>query len=97
MAKRILITGGAGFIGSHVAELLLSSGYAVRILDLFVPQVHGNGGAPHHVSKESELLVGDVCDPARMKPLAREHPHRGIQDHAWLVGCSGRRHHTLHP
>jgi len=62
MAKRILITGGAGFIGSHVAELLLSFGYAVRILDLFVPQVHGNGGAPRYVSKESELLVGDICD-----------------------------------
>jgi dTDP-L-rhamnose 4-epimerase len=62
MPQRVLITGGAGFIGSHVADLLLASGYAVRILDLFVPQVHGNGRTPRYVTKESELLVGDVCD-----------------------------------
>ncbi|HEY7298792.1 MAG TPA: NAD-dependent epimerase/dehydratase family protein [Xanthobacteraceae bacterium] len=62
MPKRVLITGGAGFIGSHVADLLLASGYAVRILDLFVPQVHGKGGTARHVRKESELLVGDICD-----------------------------------
>src|SRR5437764_736050 len=62
MPKRVLITGGAGFIGSHVADLLLARGYSVRVLDRLVPQVHGNGGTPHHVRKETELLIGDVCD-----------------------------------
>jgi dTDP-L-rhamnose 4-epimerase len=62
MAKRVLITGGAGFIGSHVADLLLSSGYAVRILDALIPQVHGDAKALPHVSKDSEFLVGDICD-----------------------------------
>jgi dTDP-L-rhamnose 4-epimerase len=62
MQKRVLITGGAGFIGSHVADLLLSRGYTVRILDKLIPQVHGNGRAPRHVSADAELVVGDICD-----------------------------------
>jgi dTDP-L-rhamnose 4-epimerase len=62
MSKRILITGGAGFIGSHVADLLLSCGYAVRILDKLIPQVHGNGRSPRHVHADAELVVGDICD-----------------------------------
>jgi dTDP-L-rhamnose 4-epimerase len=63
MTKRVLITGGAGFIGSHVADLLLSCGYAVTILDKLSPQVHGNGRAARYVSPESELVIGDICDP----------------------------------
>lgn len=39
--KRVLITGGAGFIGSHVADELLRRGYRVRALDNLSPQVHG--------------------------------------------------------
>jgi dTDP-L-rhamnose 4-epimerase len=62
MSKRILITGGAGFIGSHVADLLLSCGYAVRILDKLIAQVHGNGRSPRHVQADAELVVGDICD-----------------------------------
>ena len=47
MRKRVLITGGAGFIGSHVTDLLLASGYSVRILDCLTSQVHGlSGDAP---------------------------------------------------
>jgi dTDP-L-rhamnose 4-epimerase len=63
MQKLILITGGAGFIGSHVAELLLSCGYGVRVLDNLIPQVHGNGRTARYVSPDSELVVGDICDP----------------------------------
>jgi dTDP-L-rhamnose 4-epimerase len=62
MSKRILITSGAGFIGSHVADLLLSCGYAVRILDKLIAQVHGNGRSPRHVQADAELVVGDICD-----------------------------------
>ena len=43
--KKILITGGAGFVGSHVADELLEHGYHVRVLDNFSPQVHGTEGA----------------------------------------------------
>ncbi|MCW2962744.1 MAG: putative NAD-dependent epimerase/dehydratasen [Thermoleophilia bacterium] len=60
---RVLITGGAGFIGSHVAELLLASGYQVRILDNLTPQVHGaSQRAPDYLNADAELIVGDVCD-----------------------------------
>jgi dTDP-L-rhamnose 4-epimerase len=60
MSKRILITGGAGFIGSHVTDLLLSSGYSVRILDALASQVHGRATPPAYLAKEAELIVGDV-------------------------------------
>jgi hypothetical protein len=40
MAKRVLITGGAGFVGSHVADELVEAGYSVRVLDNLAPQVH---------------------------------------------------------
>src|SRR5436309_3507666 len=64
MAKRVLITGGAGFIGSHVADELLEHGYAVRVLDDLSPQVHGPGGAaPDYLDPDVELMVGDVRDP----------------------------------
>lgn len=62
--RRILITGGAGFIGSHVADELLQHGYSVRVLDNLAPQVHGPGAErPAYLSRDVELLVGDVRDP----------------------------------
>ena len=63
MSKRVLITGGAGFIGSHLADELLARGYRVRALDNLSPQVHGEGGArPAYLNPEVELMVGDVRD-----------------------------------
>jgi dTDP-L-rhamnose 4-epimerase len=62
--KKILITGGAGFIGSHVADELLAHGYAVRVLDTLASQVHGdNGRRPEYLDPEIEVVVGDVTDP----------------------------------
>jgi dTDP-L-rhamnose 4-epimerase len=63
MNKHVLITGGAGFIGSHLADLLLKSGYRVRALDNLSPQVHGrNRSRPDYLSDGVELIVGDVRD-----------------------------------
>lgn len=59
---RILVTGGAGFIGSHVATALLERGDEVRVLDSLHPQVHGQGGRPDYLSVEAELVVGDLRD-----------------------------------
>lgn len=64
MAKRVLITGGAGFIGSHVADALLKRGYRVRALDDLSPQVHGpDSRRPSYLNADVELQVGDVRDP----------------------------------
>ena len=61
--KRVLITGGAGFIGSHVASELLAHGYSVRALDALVPQVHGvEQRRPGYLSSDVELLTGDIRD-----------------------------------
>ena len=63
MTKRVLITGGAGFIGSHLADHLLERGYHVRALDCLSPQVHGPAGErPSYLDPEVELWVGDVRD-----------------------------------
>ena len=60
MAERVLITGGAGFIGSHVADELLREGYAVRALDILVDQVHGDAQRPDYLNDDVELIPGDV-------------------------------------
>jgi dTDP-L-rhamnose 4-epimerase len=63
--RHILITGGAGFIGSHVADELLAAGYRVRALDNLTPQVHGEGRRrPAYLSKDVDLVVGDIRDRA---------------------------------
>lgn len=66
MSKQILITGGAGFVGSHLADGLLAAGHKVRVLDDLTPQVHP-AGPPDYLSPEVELMVGDVRDPNRLK------------------------------
>jgi dTDP-L-rhamnose 4-epimerase len=58
-----LITGGAGFIGSHVADELLRDGHAVRVLDNLDEQVHPNRQRPDYLDPDVELHVGDVRDP----------------------------------
>jgi dTDP-L-rhamnose 4-epimerase len=66
--KRILITGGAGFIGSHLADHLLAHGYAVRALDNLDPQVHGpDARRPDYLSDDVELIVGDCRDSAAVR------------------------------
>ena len=61
----ILITGGAGFIGSHLADELLSHGHRVRVLDSLSEQVHGpDADRPPYLHADIELLRGDVRDPA---------------------------------
>ena len=57
----VLVTGGAGFIGSHVVDELLGQGHEVRVIDSVVEQVHGQAG-PQHLSPEAELVVGDIRD-----------------------------------
>jgi dTDP-L-rhamnose 4-epimerase len=59
---KVLVTGGAGFIGSHVVDALLAAGHTVRVLDSLDPQVHAR--PPEYLNVEAELVVGDVRDRA---------------------------------
>lgn len=68
MSGSILITGGAGFIGSHLADELLRHGYHVRALDCLLPQVHGpDAKRPAYLNLEVELIKGDVRDAETVK------------------------------
>jgi dTDP-L-rhamnose 4-epimerase len=68
MNKKILITGGAGFIGSHLTDELLEKGYHVRILDNLSEQVHGkNCERPEYLNEDAELIIGDVRDPYKVQ------------------------------
>ncbi len=61
MALNILITGGAGFIGSHTADALIQDGHRVRILDNLEKNIHP-GGRPDYVHPDAEFVLGDVRD-----------------------------------
>src|SRR5437763_8595704 len=68
MPKTILITGGAGFIASHCAALLLRHGHAVRALDNLDPQIHGpDRRPPAYLDRRVELMIGDVRSPRTVR------------------------------
>lgn len=62
MSPRVLVTGGAGFIGSHVVEALLGEGCSVRVLDSLLPSAHAEDAVPY-VPEGAEFVRGDVRDP----------------------------------
>ncbi len=66
MSKNILVTGGAGFVGSHLVDALLDAGHKVRVLDNLTPQVHG-GDVPGYLSPGAELMQGDMRDAAAVR------------------------------
>jgi dTDP-L-rhamnose 4-epimerase len=69
---QVLITGGAGFVGSHLADELLEHGYKVRVLDNLDPQVHGDSiSRPGYLNPEVELIRGDVRDRAAVNRALR--------------------------
>ena len=72
MSGRVLVTGGAGFIGSHLADALLERGYEVRALDNLARQVHGAAALrPDYLRPEVELVRGDVTDPEALRRALR--------------------------
>ncbi len=73
MGKRVLVTGGAGFIGSHTVDQLIQRGDTVRVYDNLNSQVHGeNAERPEHLHPEAEFIRGDVRN--------RDHLKKAIED-----------------
>jgi dTDP-L-rhamnose 4-epimerase len=67
-----LVTGGAGFIGSHLADRLLEQGYKVRVLDNLHPQIHGvDCQLPDHFPGEAEFVFGDIRNEQTVKYALR--------------------------
>lgn len=73
MGERVLITGGAGFVGSHLADALAADGHDVTIFDNLEPQVHGDDcQRPAYLHRDLRLERGDVRDGGALAPLVRE-------------------------
>jgi dTDP-L-rhamnose 4-epimerase len=63
--KTILVTGGAGFIGSHTTDLLINKGYKVKIIDNLQNRVHPHG-KPKYINKNAKFIRGDVSNPKHL-------------------------------
>lgn len=68
---RVLITGGAGFIGAHLARELVEKGDEVRVFDSLLPQVHGTAERPDYLTPDAELVVGDIRNPVGVREALR--------------------------
>jgi len=70
MGKKVLVTGGAGFIGSHMVDGLVRQGHSVRIFDNLAPQVHP-AGLPDYLTGDFEFVRGDMRDLDRLRDAVR--------------------------
>ena len=68
---KVLVTGGAGFIGSHTADALLREGHQVRVLDSLEPPVHPRREPPEYLDPRIEFVLGDVRDETVLLPALR--------------------------
>ncbi len=66
---RILVTGGAGFIGSHLVDALVDRNHEVTVFDNLDPQVHPDGRPPPYLNPRAEFVRGDVRDPEALQPV----------------------------
>ena len=67
--QHVLVTGGAGYIGSHLVDALVARGYRVTVLDSLEPQVHRSGAWPSYANAKAAYVEGDVRNRAVFEPL----------------------------
>ncbi len=67
--RSVLVTGGAGYIGSHLVDRLVAREYDVTVFDNLEPQVHRSGGWPSYANPHAHYVRGDVRDRAAFEPL----------------------------
>src|ERR1041384_7796858 len=67
--RHVLVTGGAGYIGSHLVDGLVGRDYSVTVLDNLEPQVHRTGTWPSYANAKAKYVRGDVRDRAVFEPL----------------------------
>ncbi len=83
---KVLVTGGAGFIGSHTVDALLAKGYGVRIMDSLEPPIHLKG-RPDYIPEEAEFILGDVRNKAdwesALKGIDKVFHFAAYQDYAF--------------
>ena len=84
-AKRVLITGGAGFVGSHTADALLAAGHEVRIFDNLTSQVHQDGQFSY-IPESAEFILGDMRNKSQVDASRSRHGRNFSS-----CGCGGRR------
>ncbi|RLF37405.1 MAG: nucleoside-diphosphate sugar epimerase [Thermoplasmata archaeon] len=86
MKYKILITGGAGFIGSHLSDLLIKKGHNVVLFDNLDPQVHPKGKKPDYLNPAADFVKGDVRDYDSLKRLILQQNFDVIIHNAATVG-----------
>ncbi|MDH5714719.1 MAG: SDR family NAD(P)-dependent oxidoreductase [Candidatus Aminicenantes bacterium] len=94
MGKKVLVTGGAGFIGSFLVEEFLRKGYEVRVYDNLDPQVHTRGELPPYIPKEVEFIQGDIRDYQKLSSALE-----GVElvsHHAAAVGVGQSQYQVKH-
>jgi dTDP-L-rhamnose 4-epimerase len=69
-SKKILVTGGAGFVGSHTVDELVKRGHKVRVFDNFTGQVHGHA-RPEYLNEHAEIMAGDMRDLETVRKAVR--------------------------
>ncbi|NDE08140.1 MAG: NAD-dependent epimerase/dehydratase family protein, partial [Chloroflexi bacterium] len=89
MSRLVLVTGGAGFIGSHTVDLLVARGDTVRVLDALIEPVHQAGIWPAYLSEGVQRIHGSVEDPATLRD-ALDGVDAVISVLIFLHSCTGR-------